>query len=54
MSPHDLVDTAAVADEEGSKTIVPTGSERSRGHSGKFYAVPAGDVVGSSGRHRAR
>lgn len=49
MSPRDVIRDAEVADDWSSEALA-TGSERIWGGSGRIYAVPADDVVSTSGR----
>ena len=47
MSPRDVIRDAEFADDQSSEAVA-TGSGRIRGGSGRIYAVPADDIVGSS------
>jgi len=47
MSPRDVIRNAEFADDQSSEAVA-TGSGRIRGGSGRIYAVPADDIVGSS------
>ena len=49
MSPRDVIREAELADDRSSEAVA-AGSGSVREGSGRIYAVPAGDVVSSSGR----